>query len=121
MRKCLFRNCCLIVFLILFSNSTFAQFPTCGSCHTESTIKNLVHLNKPLSSEERGLGIMDKGQVANYLGNYGVLSSFHEYFNDAIHWPTAANDETQYCFGLGLIVHTPDNLAKRLEWGDPYL
>ena len=111
MRKCLFRNCCLIVFLILFSNSTFAQFPTCGSCHTESTIKNLVHLNKPLSSEERGLGIMDKGQVANYLGNYGVLSSFHEYFNDAIHWPTAANDETQYCFGLGLIVASKGNVT----------
>ena len=46
---------------------------------------------------------MDKGQVSNYLGNYGVLSSYHEYFNDPTHWPTAAGTATQYSFGLGLI------------------
>jgi hypothetical protein len=53
---------------------------------------------------------MDKGQVSNYLGNYGVLSSFHEYFNDALRWPAAAGDVTQYCFGLGLVVAVNGNV-----------
>jgi len=93
MSKLLIKNFIPLLFFILISNSGFAQSTTCASCHNQNNIKNFVPLNKPLSSEERAVGIMDKGQVANYLGNYGVLSSFHEYFNEAIHWPTAANDQ----------------------------
>ena len=86
--------------------------------------EQIARLLKSNSAVERGIGIMDKGQVANYLGNYGVLSSYHEYFNDAIHWPTAANTSTQYCFGLGLIVATKGNVitsvisgpSEKVEW-----
>ena len=101
MLKVLIRYYILFFLFILILDSAFAQLPTCESCHKDNNIKNLVPLFKPTSSEERGIGIMDKGQIANYLGNYGVLSNFHEYFNEAIRWPAAAGDQTQYCFGLG--------------------
>ncbi|MCW8810954.1 MAG: hypothetical protein OQK64_08375 [Ignavibacteriaceae bacterium] len=100
----------LIVFFILVSGSAFSQVPTCESCHRDNSIKNLVPLFRPESNEERGIGIQDKGQIANYLGNYGVLSNFHEYFNEAIRWPAAAGDQTHYCFGLGLIVASKGNV-----------
>ncbi|MBK6913269.1 MAG: hypothetical protein IPH11_06280 [Ignavibacteriales bacterium] len=86
-----------------------AQIQSCESCHGEN-VKNLTLVPKILSSEERGIGIMDKGQVVNYLGNYGVLSNFHEYFNEAIRWPSDAGAQTHYCFGLGLIVASKGNV-----------
>jgi hypothetical protein len=111
MFKFLIRYSILIVIYILISGSILAQVPNCESCHKDNNnIKNLVPLLKPISSEEKGIGIMDKGQIANYLGNYGVLSNFHEYFNEAIRWPAAAGDQTHYCFGLGLIVASKGNV-----------
>lgn len=98
----------LILFICLPS-TVQSQIQSCESCHGQNT-KNLVLLPKILSSEERGIGIMDKGQVINYLGNYGVLSNFHEYFNEAIRWPSAAGPQTHYCFGLGLIVASKGNV-----------
>ena len=110
MVKFLIKYFILIVFYVLISGSPLAQIPTCESCHKDNSIKNLVPLFKPTSNEERGIAVMDKGQVANYLGNYGVLSNFHEYFNEAIRWPAAAGDQTHYCFGLGLIVASKGNV-----------
>ncbi len=106
----LIRYYILFVLIIILSVSVFPQTPACESCHRENNIKNMIPLHKPLSNEERGIGIMDKGQIANYLGNYGVLSNFHEYFNEAIRWPAAAGDQTHYCFGLGLIVASKGNV-----------
>ena len=111
MLKFLIRYFILIILLVLISGHAFAQMPTCESCHKDNSIKNLVPLLKPSSNEERGIGIMDKGQIANYLGNYGVLSNYHEYFNEAIRWPAAAGQETHYCFGLGLIVASKGNVV----------
>ncbi len=101
-----------IVFLsfIFLTLSVKAQVRNCESCHKEVNPENLVPLHKPLSAEERGIGVMDKGQVINYLGNYGVLSNFHEYFNEAIRWPAAAGEIIHYCFGLGLIVASNGNV-----------
>lgn len=110
MLKFLIRYLILFVFFILISGSIYAQVTGCESCHKDNSIKNFVPLHKPVSSEERGIGIMDKGQIANYLGNYGVLSNFHEYFNESIRWPAAAGQETQYSFGLGLIVASKGNV-----------
>jgi hypothetical protein len=100
----------LFTLIILFSGFVFPQVPSCESCHKENNIKNMIPLHKLTSNEERGIGVMDKGQIANYLGNYGVLSNFHEYFNEAIRWPAAAGDQTHYCFGLGLIVASKGNV-----------
>ncbi|MEB2355953.1 MAG: hypothetical protein OZ915_12325, partial [Ignavibacteriales bacterium] len=80
---------CLIV--SLYSITLQAQ-NNCISCHKDLKPEQLKKLTKVTSSAERGLGIMDRGQVANYLGNYGILSNFHEYFNESVRWPKDASD-----------------------------
>ena len=105
------------VLLISFSTITLSQNQNCFSCHKDLNPKQIESLKKAHSSFERGLGIMDKGQITNYLGNYGILSSFHEYFNNSIHWPKAANSATQYCFGLGLVVAVDGNVITSVVGG----
>lgn len=104
---------------ILLLSWTFAQAQgkDCSSCHIAIKPGEVTRMLKTGAPGERGLGIMDKGQVSNYLGNYGVLSNYHEYFNNAIHWPAAANTETQYSFGLGLIVATKGNVITSVVGG----
>lgn len=112
------RYCVLLLLSSLFSPAFVqAQGPNCSGCHNNLKPEQVARLLKTKSATERGLGIMDKGQVSNYLGNYGILSSFHEYFNDAIHWPTAANTSTQYSFGLGLVVATKGNVITSVVGG----
>ena len=88
------------------SSAVYSQLNNCNSCHAGLKPEQIARLQKKTAAGERGLGVMDKGQISNYLGNYGVISNFHEYFNNAIHWPADANTETQYSFGLGLFVLT---------------
>lgn len=119
MRKRLTKYFIMIISFIIFSTSLYAQVQNCNSCHQEPP-----NLQKLTSIEERGVGIMNKGQVANYLGNYGVLSNFHEYFNESIRWPAAAGETVHYCFGLGLIVAVKGNVitsvvgatADKYDW-----
>ncbi|MEI7811575.1 MAG: hypothetical protein WCJ01_04015 [Ignavibacteria bacterium] len=103
-----------------------AQNKSCSNCHRD--LKSSImpdRLSKMHAvSTERGLGIQDKGQVSNYLGNYGTLSNYLEYFNDAVHWPAASNTERQYCFGLGLVVAVKGNvitsvlggISEKVDW-----
>ena len=102
---------------LFISASIFAQRQNCNSCHSDLKPEQIARFQKTHSSNERGLGIMDKGQITNYLGNYGILSSFHEYFNDAIRWPAAATTVTQYSFGLGLVVATQGNVITSVVGG----
>ena len=106
-----------IIFSFFYSPFILAQFQNCGNCHKDLKPEQINRLRKTTSSSERGIGIMDKGQVANYLGNYGILSNYHEYFNNAIHWPAAANNETQYSFGLGLVVAAKGNVITSVVGG----
>jgi len=108
---------CTIVISLFIQSMIFAQQQNCNACHSNLKPEQIARLQKTHVSSERGLGIMDKGQVANYLGNYGILSSFHEYFNNAIHWPAAANTATQYSFGLGLVVATKGNVITSVYGG----
>jgi len=107
----------IIIVSLFIPESILAQSQNCNSCHSELKQVQTNHLQKKNASNERGLAVMDKGQVSNYLGNYGVLSNYLEYFNDAIHWPSAANTSTQYCFGLGLIVATKGNVITSVLGG----
>lgn len=108
----------LIISIYLLSTLLIkAQNLDCTSCHKDFTPEQISRLTKVKSSFERGLGVMDKGQVSNYLGNYGVLSSFHEYFNNAIHWPKGASTATQYCFGLGLVIAVKGNVITSVVGG----
>ena len=109
----------LILFLILFlflSGISIAQ-QDCSSCHKEDKLGKLVPLRKPTSSFERGIGIMDKGQITNYLGNYGILSNFHEYFNESARWPKEASEVVHYSFGLGLVVASKGNVITSVVGG----
>ncbi|KPK67200.1 hypothetical protein AMJ82_11080 [candidate division TA06 bacterium SM23_40] len=65
----------------------------------------------PLGDADRAVGVMDKGQLTNVTSNFGLLSNFH-YFAPAMHWPLSASDVEQYCFGLGLLVATEDNVIE---------
>lgn len=89
----------------------------CSNCHKDVKPGQLKPLRKVTSSVERGLGIMDKGQISNYLGNYGILSNFHEYFNESIRWPADATEVVQYCFGLGLVVASKGNVITSVVGG----
>jgi len=79
---------------------------------------------KPRSAEEKAVGIQDKGQVTNLVSNFGDLSNWHTWQNDALHWPRQANAQTHYSFGLGLIVAVKRNVissvgaafTQRIDW-----
>ncbi len=113
-----------VILSLQFYPQLQAQKQNCSNCHKDITPEQISRFLKTHSAAERGIGIMDKGQVANYLGNYGVLSNYHEYFNNAIHWPTTANASTQYSFGLGLVVAVKGNVitsvisgpSERVDW-----
>jgi hypothetical protein len=107
----------MLLAVLLASSVARSQGPSCARCHSGMKPDQRVRLLKTQAATERGLGVMDKGQVSNYLGNYGVLSSYHEYFNSSIHWPTAANTSVQYCFGLGLIAATKGNVITSVIGG----
>ena len=104
---------------LLFLSETIIAQLDCSSCHKESRaeLERLIPFAKTNSAAERAIGIMDKGQIANYLGNYGILSNFHEYFNEAIRWPNEASEVIHYSFGLGLIVATKGNVITSVVGG----
>jgi hypothetical protein len=108
----------LFVYLIfIFSVIEVNAQSDCSSCHKDVKPGQLKPLMKTSSSVERGLGIMDKGQITNYLGNYGILSNFHEYFNESIRWPKEASEVIHYCFGLGLVVASKGNVITSVVGG----
>jgi hypothetical protein len=88
--------------------------------------------SKILGKGDRGVGILDRGEIANVTGNFGVISNFH-LFSPAMHWPSWADDTHQHCFGLNLLVgyngdvvtsiHDPASVAENFDWeaqDDPY-
>ena len=120
----------ILKYIIILALFTFycsfvqAQIRTCQTCHDKLDVDKDLSLKKSLSSEERAIGVLDKGQLANYIGNYGIISHYLEYFNNALHWPAAANNERQYSFGLGLVVAVKGNVitsvvgafAEKVDW-----
>ncbi|MBN2366272.1 MAG: hypothetical protein EH225_09945, partial [Calditrichaeota bacterium] len=81
--------------------------------------------SKLMGKSDRAVGIMDRGELANVTGNFGILSNFH-LFSPALHWPSWADDTHQYCFGLELMVgyrgdvvtsvHDPASVAENFDW-----
>ncbi len=80
---------------------------------------------KETGKADRGVGILDRGELANVTGNFGVLSNFH-LFSPALHWPSWVDDTHQYCFGMELLVgingdvvtsiHDPATVAENYDW-----
>jgi hypothetical protein len=81
--------------------------------------------SKILDKGDRAIGVMDRGEIANVTGNFGVISNFH-LFSPAMHWPSWVDDTHQYCFGLQLLVgyqgdvvtsiHDPSTVAENYDW-----
>ncbi len=81
---------------------------------------------KPSGKEDRGAGVLDRGELANVMGNFGIISHYHLLFEQSFHWPGWADDRHQYCFGLELLVgvngdlitsiHDPTTVAENYDW-----
>lgn len=121
------RKILTIFFILLFGFSftgLFAAEENCTQCHTTKPRGKMPALHKPFSAAERAIGIQDKGQLTNYIGNYGNISHYLEYLNDALHWPKAAGEVRHYSFGLGLVVAVKGNVitsvlgafADKIDW-----
>ncbi len=61
--------------------------------------------------EDRGIGLLDKGQLANMVTNYGIISNFHV-GTPALHWPREGSDVQHYGFGVDFIVVTEEEVLK---------
>ena len=122
MRK-IFNKFILLLLALSFTGLPAAE-ENCTECHVSKPLGKMPALHKPFSAAERAIGIQDKGQLTNYIGNYGNLSHYLEYLNDALHWPKSAGDVRQYSFGLGLVVAVKGNVitsvlgafADKIDW-----
>jgi hypothetical protein len=112
-----------LILLVLSATGLAAAGENCRQCHV-SKPRGKMPLHKPFSAAERAIGLQDKGQLTNYIGNYGNLAHYLEYLNDALHWPKSADDVRQYSFGLGLVVAVKGNVitsvlgafADKIDW-----
>lgn len=75
--------------------------------------------------DDRGIGLLDKGELANMITNIGIISDFH-FGTPALHWPRNGEDVQHYGFGVGLVVvadgqvvasvHDPDSPLLDYGW-----
>ena len=103
----------LLLFLLL---PALALAEDCLRCHDGLpgvTRKQLFEAQRR-SAElgDNAISVQDRGQLGNYGSNFGDMSDFHVWATQSLHWPADANEETQYCFGLGLIVAAPGNVIE---------
>lgn len=91
-----------------------ARTPDCSTCHLDGSRNALPPIRSIQAEGDRGYGVMDKGSVANITGNFGILSSYHVFFQYAMHWPSWADETHQYCFGFGPIAAVQDNVVESI-------
>ena len=120
----IFRSVLIVLVLLIQIGAAHTQEIDCRHCHESIRMDDTQSLRKATSAEEKAVGVLDKGQLTNYTGNYGIISHYLEYLNDAMHWPATANEETHYSFGLGLVVASRGNVAtsvlgafaEKIDW-----
>lgn len=91
----------------------------CAACHGSSFVNS--HKGDKggaslLGQGDRGVGVIEKGEISNVVGNFGLLSDFH-WFSPALHWPANGSDVQQYSFGLNLLVAVDGNVIS--SFSDP--
>ncbi|NQV37133.1 MAG: hypothetical protein HQ509_03895 [Candidatus Marinimicrobia bacterium] len=94
----------IIITAIIFNTSVFAS-DDCNKCHSPVPLSPNY---KTLGSTDIAVGILDKGQLADYSGNMGDLANYHLWTENSGHWPRTGLWDRQYAFGLGLIVGIND-------------
>jgi hypothetical protein len=115
----------LWVINILFAQSLFNDRDEGLKTYQKYKNRPKAAFSKELGKADRGVAILDRGELANVTGNFGVLSNFH-LFAPAFHWPSWVDDTHQYCFGLELLVgvkgdvvtsiHDPATVAENFDW-----
>lgn len=106
----------LTLSLFLFMGAKTLQADDCLRCHATLTGVSPKEVRGGLPGIDAlgdyAIGLQDRGQLANYSSNFGNMSDFHVWATTSLHWPADANDETQYSFGLGLVVAAPGNVVE---------
>lgn len=109
-------NACLLLVLAFLSGVGAAGAEDCLRCHASLGVASRKALAEGLASTDDlgdyAIGLQDRGQLANYSSNFGNMSDFHVWATTSLHWPADANEETQYSFGLGLVVAAPGNVVE---------
>ncbi len=114
-----------LLFNVLFSQTLFNDRDEGKKAYQRYKNRPKASLKKVAGKADRGVGILDRGEISNVTGNFGVLSNFH-LFAPAMHWPSWVDDTHQYCFGLELLVgingdvvtsiHDPATVAENFDW-----
>ncbi len=114
-----------LLFNIIFSQTLFNDRDEGKKAYQRYKNRPKASLKKVTGKADRGVGILDRGEISNVTGNFGVLSNFH-LFAPAMHWPSWVDDTHQYCFGLELLVgingdvvtsiHDPATVAENFDW-----
>jgi len=73
----------------------------CAKCHSSMPLSPSY---KSQGKTDVAVGILDKGQLADYSGNMGDLANYHLWTENSGHWPRTALSDRQYAFGVGLVV-----------------
>ncbi|MDO9575949.1 MAG: hypothetical protein Q7J55_05430 [bacterium] len=61
--------------------------------------------------KDRAIAILDMGELSTTTSNFGLFSEFH-YYAPAMHWPSWAVFQQQYCFGLGPFAGVKNNVIE---------
>jgi hypothetical protein len=101
--------------LLILSGRSAAE--DCLRCHAQIPQVSRKDLHEALQRRTADLGdnaiaVQDRGELGNYGSNFGVMSDYHVWSAQSLHWPADANDETHYSFGLGLVVAARDNVVE---------
>ncbi|MDP8208272.1 MAG: hypothetical protein P9L92_16520 [Candidatus Electryonea clarkiae] len=94
------KNIAHVIIIFTLISTSFAG----GLIPKPHEIKNKEFLQREgLSVVDRGVGLLDRGQLTNMISNFGIISNFH-FGTPAMHWPQDGEDVQQYSFGVGLLV-----------------
>jgi hypothetical protein len=91
----------------------------CVTCHgvQEGTrLRNEAGGYYLMGKGDRGVGVVDKGDIQNVHGNFGLISDFH-FFAPALQWPGNSEDFQQYGFGVLFFVAIDGNVIT--SYADP--
>lgn len=91
------------VLLFLFPAALWAQQQPLPSPHVLKDPDRVFRPYGPDAISDRGVGLLDKGELSNLIFNYGILSDFH-LGTPALHWPREGEDVQHYGFGVNLIL-----------------
>jgi len=102
-----FHRLSFFLFTVLIISSAGLAQPVPGP----NTIKNPARYFQGI--DQRGVGLLDKGELSNLLTNYGIIADFH-LGTPALHWPRSGTDVQHYGFGVDLILLAGDSVISSI-------